>query len=153
MNRPQPSDCSAEKITDQKKHSPLRTAGFILLGTAVIVPALLIYVGKQLISRGDRESSQKEAKATPPPQKRITLDTGERPAGTVSASRPQEEEGPAPAEEIIQEPVYVASDDSDRFHVPNCRWAGNINPENRIEFADRERALEKGYTPCGTCRP
>ncbi|MGC9350336.1 MAG: hypothetical protein ACP5JG_19495 [Anaerolineae bacterium] len=191
MNTPQTSDerSSEEQCrANQKTHNRPRTIGFPLLVAAFLVTAVLIYLGRRLISREEREPS--EAKTAPPPATeqqepvRITIHTGGHPSDVVTeeadretesrpgegkgteaeataileASQGAQEQAPteAPTEAVtkaVAEPAYVASEDSDRFHVPTCRWARQIKPENRIELPDRETALRKGYIPCGSCQP
>jgi micrococcal nuclease len=48
---------------------------------------------------------------------------------------------------------YVASKKSNVFHLPNCKWAQKIKPENLIGFASREEAVASGRRPCKTCMP
>ena len=48
---------------------------------------------------------------------------------------------------------YVASNDSDKYHYPDCRWAEKILPENLISFDTEEEAVSAGFSPCGTCKP
>lgn len=48
---------------------------------------------------------------------------------------------------------YIGSMDSDKFHYPDCRWAEKILKENEIWFDTVEEAKEKGYQPCGVCKP
>lgn len=48
---------------------------------------------------------------------------------------------------------YVGSINSDKYHYPDCRWAGNIKPENEIWFSNTGEAEEQGYVPCKTCQP
>ena len=40
-----------------------------------------------------------------------------------------------------------------KYHRPSCRWARNIQSDNRICFADAQAAQAYGYSPCGTCKP
>lgn len=49
--------------------------------------------------------------------------------------------------------AYVASRHSDKFHLPSCRYARQIKPENLIGFKTREDATRAGYVPCKVCRP
>lgn len=49
--------------------------------------------------------------------------------------------------------AFVGSLESDRFHVPGCRWARNIEATNRVTFASREEASKAGYIACQTCQP
>ena len=69
---------------------------------------------------------------------------------------------PAPPKAPVSKPVenpstsafsYVASDDSDKYHYPSCRWAKEINKENLISFSSVDEAKAAGYVSCGTCHP
>lgn len=48
---------------------------------------------------------------------------------------------------------YVASDSSNIFHKPDCRWAQNISKENLVKYKSREEAVKAGKRPCKTCNP
>lgn len=51
---------------------------------------------------------------------------------------------------------YVASIDSDKYHLPSCPCAENILPKNRIEInsaLDLMVMENRGYTPCAVCLP
>jgi len=48
---------------------------------------------------------------------------------------------------------YVASNSSDVFHKPDCRWAKNISPENLVTYTNREQAIKDGKRPCKWCKP
>lgn len=50
-------------------------------------------------------------------------------------------------------PEYVGSIKGKKFHRRDCRWAAKISEENRIDLRSIQKALDKGYTPCGTCKP
>ena len=67
---------------------------------------------------------------------------------------------PMPPKDPVSKPVekpsassYVASDDSDKYHYPSCRWAKEINQENLISFSSVDEAKAAGYTSCGSCHP
>jgi hypothetical protein len=47
----------------------------------------------------------------------------------------------------------VGSSGSKKYHLPECRYAANIRPENRIYFADEKDARKQGYQPCRVCFP
>lgn len=47
----------------------------------------------------------------------------------------------------------VGSASSNKYHLPSCRYATKIQPENRIHFANEEEAKRKGYISCKTCNP
>ncbi|RKO65726.1 MBL fold metallo-hydrolase [Desulfofundulus salinus] len=48
---------------------------------------------------------------------------------------------------------YIGNKNSKKFHRPDCRWAAEIAPHNRVEFKSREEAVAAGYVPCKVCRP
>lgn len=48
---------------------------------------------------------------------------------------------------------YIGNSNSKKFHLPDCRWAQEIAPQNRVEFRSREEAVKAGYVPCKVCRP
>ncbi|GEM_PF-958990 len=50
-------------------------------------------------------------------------------------------------------PGYVASSDSNRYHRPECRWAKKIASGNKIRFSSSQEAQDRGYVPCGVCKP
>lgn len=75
--------------------------------------------------------------------------------GTVAPQEPVQET----PEDTVEHPpvqstgVYVGSVDSDKYHIPGCRHAEKILPENEIWFDTEEEAAAAGYSPCGTCNP
>lgn len=49
---------------------------------------------------------------------------------------------------------YILNTNTRRFHLPSCPSAAEMKPENRDSFTGtRDELLEKGYTPCGRCKP
>lgn len=62
------------------------------------------------------------------------------------------------AEEQTPQPIatsgkYIGSKESDKYHLPTCRWAEKITSENQIWFQTEEEAQSVGYEPCGVCKP
>ncbi len=49
------------------------------------------------------------------------------------------------------DPMYVGSDESDKFHNFECRFAKNIKKTNRIFFKNPGHARANGYSPCKVC--
>jgi len=47
---------------------------------------------------------------------------------------------------------FVASVLRKKFHRPDCKWALEVNPKNKVEFASHAEAVAAGLKPCGTCR-
>jgi hypothetical protein len=50
-----------------------------------------------------------------------------------------------------QDCAFVGSKNSNKYHLPNCRYAKNINPENRVCFSSENEAKSKGYLPDKNC--
>jgi len=49
-----------------------------------------------------------------------------------------------------KECVFVGSKNSNKYHLPTCRYAANIKEENRVCFSSKEDAEGKGYE-AGKC--
>ncbi|MFZ2193446.1 MAG: hypothetical protein WAV31_04350 [Candidatus Moraniibacteriota bacterium] len=47
--------------------------------------------------------------------------------------------------------AFVGSKNSNKYHLPNCRWAKSIKPENLVCFSDENDAKSKGYLPDKNC--
>lgn len=47
--------------------------------------------------------------------------------------------------------AFVGSKNSDKYHLPTCRWAKQIKPENIVCFSSVEDAVKKGYQPDKNC--
>lgn len=52
-----------------------------------------------------------------------------------------------------QRNIYIGHKGTKKLHLSSCRWAAKIKSENRIEFSERQEAIDKGYTPCKVCKP
>jgi micrococcal nuclease len=48
---------------------------------------------------------------------------------------------------------YVGSANSDKYHKPNCEWAGKIKAENKVKFRSKKAAEAAGYRACKVCKP
>ena len=46
---------------------------------------------------------------------------------------------------------YIGNRKSKKFHMTSCRTLPKEN--NRTYFSSRDEAIDKGYDPCGNCRP
>lgn len=66
----------------------------------------------------------------------------------VPVATPEPTEQAAPGEY-----AYVGSRNSDKYHLPSCRHAKNIDEENLLGWASREEAEAAGYSACKVCRP
>lgn len=59
-------------------------------------------------------------------------------------------------DELMNGPAmeFVLNIKSGKFHTPDCKYAGDIKAENRLELTQTLAAmLEAGYSPCGSCHP
>ena len=48
---------------------------------------------------------------------------------------------------------FLASKNSTKYHVPSCKLAQKIKPDNMVKFESPEDALKAGYEPCKKCEP
>lgn len=53
--------------------------------------------------------------------------------------------------ESVQNCAFVGSKNSNKYHLPSCRWAKQIKPENIVCFKDENEAKSKGYLPDSNC--
>lgn len=52
------------------------------------------------------------------------------------------------------EDYYILNTNTKRFHEADCGNGQKTKPENKeISYLDRDSLIEKGYTPCGNCKP
>lgn len=58
---------------------------------------------------------------------------------------------PADTNTQPQNCALVGSKNSDKYHLPACRWAKRIKPENIVCFASTQDAAAKGYQPDKGC--
>ena len=72
---------------------------------------------------------------------------GDRAAESIAAYADHERADEGPGE------VLVASSTSKKYHLPDCRYALKIKPENRISFQSAKEAKSQGYRPCKSCHP
>ena len=79
-----------------------------------------------------------------------------KPAPKAAATKKPAAKASKPATKSAQAVIrFVASKQREggSFHTVNCYIAQRIPQEDRITFATREAALEKGYKPCRVCNP
>lgn len=50
-----------------------------------------------------------------------------------------------------QQCAFVGSKNSNKYHLPSCRYAANIKPENKVCFSSKEDAETRGYVGGGCC--
>lgn len=63
-----------------------------------------------------------------------------------------EEDPPAPSQGETGR--YVLNTNSTKFHLPSCGSVNQISPGNYQEYSGgREELIQRGYSPCGSCKP
>jgi len=60
---------------------------------------------------------------------------------------------PAFSSSDVTKATFVGSSTSKKYHLPDCRYALKIKPENKIYFQSLEDAKRQGYLPCKSCNP
>ncbi len=154
MEKPQESTEAAE-APNEPEGAPnpmtktLKVIGFTLLGAAVAIPAICLYLGKRWLKGEDGDVAQ-DQRSEPEREAPHPIHI---PVSSAPASATAEETISECAPEERARPTWVASTESDKFHVPGCRWAQRIREEHRLTFEDRQEAIARGYVPCGTCTP
>lgn len=69
----------------------------------------------------------------------------------LSDTAPEVKSVPIEAKSDIKKCAFVGSKNSNKYHLPSCKWAKRIKPENIICFSSAEDAAKKGYQPDKTC--
>ena len=65
-----------------------------------------------------------------------------------------ESRGIPDTEDDYSEEVYILNTNSMKFHKSNCESVSTIKDKNKQEYiGDRDGLLNKGYSPCGACKP
>jgi len=76
------------------------------------------------------------------------------PEGTpivAGVSTPESTKNPAEANILAPNCNYVGSKSSNKVHLPTCRYAKTIKPENLVCFASLDDALKQGRVADKTC--
>jgi len=71
-------------------------------------------------------------------------------ASTFGAVGGIAEKGKSPVD--IPDGGYVASKNSNKYHLPWCSGAQRISEKNKIYFINKAEAESAGYTPAGNCK-
>ena len=48
---------------------------------------------------------------------------------------------------------YIGNRRSHIFHRAGCHYVRRMNEGNKVEFDNRDEAIDEGYRPCKKCRP
>lgn len=63
---------------------------------------------------------------------------------------PQPKQTVMPVQPMV---TYIGNARTKKFHRPDCVWAQQISPSNRVQFRSRDEAIRQGYQPCKVCNP
>lgn len=130
----------------------------ILTGWTRYIDKIVLFVGIILISAIAFEagflSGQKNEKApvvvnqpacTPCPENKCSDNTNANP----EQNNQNKAENQTAAEN--QKCAFVASKNSNKYHLPTCQFAQKIKPENKVCFSSAEEAQKRGYQPAKCC--
>ncbi len=78
---------------------------------------------------------------------------GEKGSGSDKASEDRKIEASDSGSKTSHDGALVGSTTSNKYHLPDCRYAAKIRPENKVHFASEEEARGQGYNPCKSCNP
>jgi hypothetical protein len=56
-----------------------------------------------------------------------------------------------PTSEAPKNCAFIGSKNSNKYHLPTCRWAKQIKEENKVCFSSAEDATSKNYLPDKNC--
>lgn len=104
-----------------------------------------------------------ETTAQPETEPTTVPEPSTEPTEPVTASSTEPTTAPA-TEPVTEEPTaappagqtrdYVLNNNSKKFHFPDCSSAKQIKESNRSDFhGTRQELLDRGYSPCGRCKP
>ncbi|OGI16412.1 MAG: hypothetical protein A3J63_01870 [Candidatus Moranbacteria bacterium RIFCSPHIGHO2_02_FULL_40_12b] len=90
-------------------------------------------------------------------QSAILPETAQKPLETQNLASDNESTSPLEASNTEQSKpidkncVFAGSKNSNKYHIPTCRWAKQIKPQNLVCFKSAEDAAQKGYQPDKNC--
>ena len=64
-----------------------------------------------------------------------------------------EEDVPSPTRFDTSKLSYVGNKNTKKFHLSTCDGATSMSSKNKVNFKNREQAIDNGYSPCKTCNP
>lgn len=144
-------------IGEEKKHSRKRfLTGWLKYGDKIILLIGLILIAGISFQAGflKGQKNQKDPVAVNQPACAPCPEIKEnKSADNIIAGSQQN--NPAKTESLIatenQKCAFVASKNSNKYHLPTCQFAEKIKPENRICFSSKEEAESRGYQPAKCC--
>lgn len=101
--------------------------------------------------------------APPPATKQQALPAKVQEQKAESAPTPAKESPPPAAIDPPKKPApeakarvtvsYIGNRRSHIFHRAGCHYVRRMNEGNKVEFDNRDEAIDEGYRPCKKCRP
>lgn len=86
----------------------------------------------------------------------INYSTGDSSAGIVSSSSNSASTAGASSSSVNTEnntDSYIGNSKTKKFHKHSCVSAGKVKDSNKVNFSNRDEAINKGYVPCENCKP
>ena len=75
-------------------------------------------------------------------------------ANSSSEGTLNEEQNSIDEEKDTNKMTYILNTNTGKFHYPDCRSVGDMKEKNKQEVeATREEIIERGFSPCGNCKP
>lgn len=132
-----------EKIIEFWKENETK----IVLLIGLVLVALIAFQGGYLKGKAQKDSPLVIEKAADCPN---SLDNQPDQAKTeASVNNPPATNNSGTSEN--KNCAYVGSKNSNKYHLPACRYAKTIKPENLVCFSSAEDAVKRGYQPDTNC--
>lgn len=120
----------------------------IVILVGLILVALISFQGGYLKGKTLKENPLIIEKTASCPEASVATQPNEPRAETVANNLPTSTN---PGSIENKNCVLVGSKNSNKYHLPSCRYAKTIKPENLVCFASKEDAGKRGYQPDTNC--
>ena len=119
----------------------------IVILVGLVLVALIAFQGGYLKGKSQKDSPlviEKTAncpnlpEASQPDQSKTEIEANNQPINNLAAVE-------------NKNCAYVGSKNSTKYHLPTCRYAKTIKPENLACFSSVEDAVKRGYQPDSNC--
>jgi hypothetical protein len=122
----------------------------IVLAASIVLIAAISFEAGFLKGEGNRKEPIVVNQPACAPCPKVEKNANVSADSSLSQSNSQKKVEVQPSVEN-QECAFVASKNSNKYHLPTCQWAMKIKPENRICFSSKEEAEKRGYQPAKCC--
>lgn len=119
----------------------------IVLLVGLVLVALIAFQGGYLKGKAQKDSPLVIEKTAGCPTS--SEDQSNQPKAEVSVNNPPATNNPGTSEN--KNCAFVGSKNSNKYHLPACRYAKTIKPENLVCFSSKEEAEKKGYQADTNC--